>query len=83
MTLAVVAFTRTVGRGVPLIVMTAPGRKPIPLTVVVNPGFPAIKGTGKVPRVVNTGAGLPIVKFDGAESTLPPGPLLRTAIELA
>src|SRR5262245_32695660 len=49
-TVAVFALTRTVGRGVPLIVMTAPCKKPVPVTVVVNPGLPAINGTGRVPR---------------------------------
>src|SRR5262245_17742563 len=76
LTVAVAALTRTVGRGVPLMVITAPGRKPVPVTVVVNPGFPAISGTGSVPSADKTGAGLPIVKFEGAERTLPPGPLL-------
>ena len=56
----VVGVKRIVGRGTPLIRTDTPGRKSVPVTVVVKPALPAISGTGSTPKLVNVGAALPL-----------------------
>src|SRR3989442_9004188 len=56
----VVGVKRIVGRGTPLIRTDTPGRKSVPVTVVVKPVLRAINGTGSTPKLVNVGAALPL-----------------------
>ena len=56
----VVGVKRIVGRGTPLIRTDTPGRKSVPVTVVVKPALPAISGMGSTPKLVNVGAALPL-----------------------
>ena len=57
----VVGVKRIVGRGTPLTRTDTPGRKSVPVTVVVKPALPAISGTGSsTPKLVNVGAALPL-----------------------
>src|ERR1051326_285436 len=76
--------TRTFTPTVPLAVVVV-GAKPVPVMVVVKPGFvvptgqqPAIRGDGSAPSPVSTGAALPIPRLCGCDRAFPAGPFVWT-----